>query len=254
MHIGFDGKVVLVTGASTGLGAAMAEAFGSLGARVAVHYNRSEAEAVAVADRVKKTGAETLLVQADVTKQEDVDRLVLSVMNRWGRIDVLINNAGGLLKRVPVDEMTDEEFYRVVDLNVTSTFRLCRAVVPVMKKQGGGNIINFSSVAARNGGGGGAVMYASSKAFVSAFTHGLAKEVASHKIRVNAIAPGLIDTPFHEKYTKPEAFKAQASAIALGRPGTADEIAGTAVYLASDAMSSFTTGEVIDVNGGAWFA
>ena len=254
MHIGFEGKVVLVTGASTGLGAAMAEAFGSLGAKVVVHYNTSEQEARAVASRVESGGAESFVVQADVTSQADVDRLLAAVMKKWGRIDVLINNAGGLLKRVPVDEMTDEEFYRVVDLNVTSTFRMCRAVLPVMKRQGSGNIINFSSVAARNGGGGGAVLYASAKAFVSTFTRGLSKEAAPFKIRVNCIAPGLIDTPFHVKYTKPEAFKAQAAGIALGRPGTADEIAGTAVYLASDALSSFTTGEVIDVNGGAWFA
>lgn len=254
MQIGFEGKVVLITGASTGLGAAMADAFGSLGARVVVHYNTSEREAKEVAARVGAAGAETMVVQADVTKQTDVDRLVKAVMDRWGRIDVLVNNAGGLLKRVPIDEMSDEEYYKVVDLNVTSTFRMCRAVLPVMKKQGNGNIINFSSVAARNGGGGGAVMYASTKAFVSTFTRGLSKEAAPFKIRVNAIAPGLIDTPFHIKYTKPEAFKAQAAGIALGRPGTADEIAGTAVYLASDALSSFTTGEVIDVNGGAWFA
>jgi 3-oxoacyl-[acyl-carrier protein] reductase len=225
-----------------------------LGAKFVVHYNTSEKEANEVASRIGNAGAETLVVQADVTRQADVDRLMRTVVDTWGRIDILVNNAGGLLKRVPIDEMTDEEYYRVIDLNVTSTFRMCRAVLPIMKKQGGGNIINFSSIAARNGGGGGAIMYASAKACVSAFTHGLSKEVASFKIRVNAIAPGLIDTPFHVKYTKPEAFKAQAAGIALGRPGRADEIAGAAVYLASDELSSFTTGEVIDVNGGAWFA
>ncbi|MFA6507021.1 MAG: glucose 1-dehydrogenase [Treponemataceae bacterium] len=254
MHIGFEGKVVLITGASTGLGAAMADAFGSLGAKVVIHYNISETSAKDVAARIGKSGAATMVVQADVTKQEDVDRLVKTVTDEWGRIDVLINNAGGLLRRASVEEMTDEDFYRVVDLNITSTFRMCRAVVPLMKRQGGGNIINFSSVAARNGGASGAVLYASTKAFVSTFTHGLSKEVAAYEIRVNAIAPGVIDTPFHEKYTSPELMKTMAGGIALKRLGTADEISGTAIYLASDALSSFTTGEVIDVNGGAWFA
>jgi len=252
--IDFKGKVVLITGASTGLGAAMADAFGSLGAKVVVHYNASAAEAAAVAARVAAAGAETLLVQADVTNQADVDRLVQTVADKWGRIDVLVNNAGGLLKRSPIDEMSDEDFNKVLDLNVSSTFRLCRAVLPFMKKQRSGNIINFSSIAARNGGGGGSVVYASAKAFVSCFTHGLAKEVASFNIRVNAIAPGIIETPFHDKYTKPEQLKAMIGGIPLGRAGRADEIAGAAVYLACDSLSSFTTGEVVDINGGAWFA
>jgi 3-oxoacyl-[acyl-carrier protein] reductase len=255
MDIRFDGKTVLITGASTGIGAAMAVAFGTSGAQVAIHYNKSEAEAKAVAEEIKvKKGAETLLVKADVLKPAEIESMVKTVIAKFGRIDILVNNAGGLLTRYPIDEMPDEEYAKVMDLNITSTFRVCKLVIPYMKKSGGGNIINISSLAARNGGGGNAVIYATSKAAVSTFTRGLAKEVAPFKIRVNAIAPGIILTPFHDKYTESDRLQKMIGDIPLGRGATAEEAAGPAVFLASDRLSSFITGEVIEVNGGALMA
>jgi 2-deoxy-D-gluconate 3-dehydrogenase len=141
----------------------------------------------------------------------------------------------------------------VLSINLNAVFIQCQLAGRVMLKKGYGKIINVASMASFFGGQT-IPAYSASKGGVMQLTKELSNDWVGRGVNVNAIAPGLIDTPSHEKYTKPEAFKAQASAIALGRPGTADEIAGTAVYLASDAMSSFTTGEVIDVNGGAWFA
>lgn len=250
MDIRFDGKVVFITGASTGIGAAMAVAFGTSGAKVAIHYNKSEKDAKAVAEAIKaKNGGETFLVQADVMDAGATAKMVKTVGDKFGRIDVLINNAGGLLDRYSIEEMPDDAYARVMELNTTSTFRVCKLAIPYMKKNGG-SIINLTSIAARNGGGGGAVIYASSKAAVSTFTRGLAKELTQYKIRVNAIAPGIILTPFHDKYTKPELLKGLISSIPMGRGATAEEIAGPALFLASEQMSSFITGEVLEVNGG----
>ncbi len=250
MDIRFDGKVVFITGASTGIGAAMAIAFGTSGAKVAIHYNRSEKEAQAVAKKIKaKKGGETFLVQADVMDPAATGKMIKEVVKKFGRIDVLVNNAGGLLERYPIADMPDDAYQKVMDLNVASTFRICKLAIPYMKKKGG-SIINLSSIAARNGGGGGAVIYAASKAAVSTMTRGLAKELAPFKIRVNAIAPGIILTPFHDKYTKPEMLKALMSSIPMGRGATAEEVAGPALFLASEQLASFITGEVLEVNGG----
>jgi len=255
MNVRFDGKVALVTGASTGIGAAIAKAFAEAGAKVAVHYNRSEAEAKEVAKAVEAGRSDAaFLVQADVLDPAAIERMVKEVIGRFGRIDILVNNAGGLVARHPIDEMTDEIYAEVMELNMGSTFRVSRAVIPHMKRGGGGSIINMTSIAARNGGGGGAVVYATSKAAVSTFTRGLAKELAPARIRVNAIAPGIVLTPFHDKYTQPEALKGMIGGIPLGRGATAEEVSGAAIFLASEELSSFITGEIIEVNGGALMA
>jgi 3-oxoacyl-[acyl-carrier protein] reductase len=149
--------------------------------------------------------------------------------------------------------MSDEHWHKVINLNLSSTFYLSRAVIPFMQR-GWGRIINISSVAARNGGGNGSAAYAASKAGMNAFTAGLAKELASKGITVNAVAPGLIlDTPFHETFTPKESQLASIEGIALKRPGKPEDVAGTVLYLASD-LASFVTGEVAEINGGAWFA
>lgn len=252
MDIRFDGQIAMVTGSSTGIGAAIAQAFAASGAKVAVHYNRSEAEANSVAAAIEAAGGDVFLVQADVTIPEQVKRLVDQTMNRFGRIDVLINNAGALVERRAVHEVDDDLYNYIMDVNITQTFQVCRLVIPIMQKQGHGNIINLTSIAARNGGGGGSVLYASAKAAVSTFTRGLAKELAQQNIRVNAISPGLIQTPFHDRFTSPERMQALTATIPMGRVGTAEECAGTALFLASDAMSSYITGQIIEVNGGQY--
>lgn len=255
MEIRLDGKVALVTGASTGIGAAIAIAFARAGAKLVIHYNNSAAEAKKVAAEVSSCGGgDPLLVKADVLDGQAIKDMVRAVNGRFGRIDILVNNAGGLLDRYSVEDMSDEGYERVMELNVGSTFRVSRSVIPIMKKCGGGAIINMTSVAARNGGSDGATLYATSKAAVSTLTRGMAKELAPFKIRVNAIAPGIILTPFHDKYTSPEALKKLIASIPLGRGATAEEVAGPALFLASEQLSSFITGEILEVNGGALMA
>jgi 3-oxoacyl-[acyl-carrier protein] reductase len=171
-------------------------------------------------------------------------------MQQFGRIDILINNAGSLILRQPVAEMPDETYRQVIDVNLTSVFHLCRLVIPIMQRQGSGNIINVTSIAGRNGGGGGSIVYATSKGAVSTFTRGLAKEVVGSNIRVNAVSPGIILTPFHERFTKPEQLQAMIATIPMARAGTPEECVGAFLFLASDAMSSYVTGQIIEVNGG----
>ena len=245
------GKVVLITGASTGIGAAAARAFGGAGARVAVHYNASPERAGEVVADIRKAGGEAVAVSGDVTIEADVKRIVAEALAAFGgRIDVLINNAGGMLGRVRIEEYTREHIQRVLDLNCTQVALFMREVVPVMRRQKSGNIINVTSIAARHGGGGGAILYAGAKGFVSTVTHGWAKEVVGDGIRVNAVSPGVIVTPFHERYSTAEQLKAMQATIPMNRLGSAEECAGTFLYLASDALSGYVTGQVIEVNGG----
>ena len=245
-------KVVLITGASTGIGAAAALAFAKEGCRLTVHYNASREAAETVAADVKALGAKVMLVGGDVMQEADVKRIVAETMAAYGRIDVLINNAGGMLGRIKIEDYTLEHINRVLALNVTQVALFMRDVVPVMRKQKSGNIINVTSIAARNGGGGGAVLYAGAKGFVSTVTRGWAKEVIGDNIRVNALSPGVIVTPFHERYSTADQLKAMQATIPMNRLGGADECAGTLLYLASDALSGYVTGQVVEVNGGQY--
>ena len=246
-------KVVLITGSSTGIGAAAAVAFGKLGARVAVHYNSSQGPAEEVLDRVKATGAQAILLKGDVLESAQCQRLVDETVKAFGRIDILINNAGALVQRVPIEEITDELFDNVVYLNVRSAMMCTAAAVAAMRQQGqGGVVINVTSVAARHGGGAGASLYAGSKGFVSTMTRGLAKELVKDNIRVNAVAPGVITTPFHERFSTPQMLEGFRATIPMNRLGTAEECAGAFVYLASEEMSGYVTGQIIEVNGGQY--
>ena len=246
-------KVVLITGSSTGIGAAAAVAFGKLGARVAVHYNSSQGPAEEVLGRVKATGAQAILLKGDVLESAQCQRLVDETVKAFGRIDILINNAGALVQRVPIEEITDELFDNVVYLNVRSAMMCTAAAVKAMRQQGhGGVVINVTSVAARHGGGAGASLYAGSKGFVSTMTRGLAKELVKDNIRVNAVAPGVITTPFHERFSTPQMLEGFRATIPMNRLGTAEECAGAFVYLASEQMSGYVTGQIIEVNGGQY--
>lgn len=252
MDIRFDEEVVLITGASTGIGAALARAFGGAGARVVVHYGRSTEAATTVARDIEAAGGEALLAQADVTEPAQLEALRDAALARFGKIDILINNAGSLVKRTPIVEATDVLAREVLDINFTSTVAMCRLVVPTMQQQGCGNIINVTSIAARNGGGNGSILYAASKGAVSTFTRGLAKELAPQHIRVNAISPGVILTPFHERFTSQQQLDAMVATIPMGRAGTSEECVGTVFYLASDLLSGYVTGQIIEVNGGQY--
>jgi len=246
------GKAVLITGASTGIGAAAARAFARLGSRVAVHYNASRDAAEKVAADVRSLGGEAVLVGGDVTQTANIKRIVAETHAALGRIDVLINNAGGLVARTRIEDYSEEFLLQVVALNVVQVAMFMHEVIPIMRKQKKGSVINVSSIAARHGGGAGAIIYAGAKGFISTATHGWAKEVVGDGIRVNAISPGVITTPFHERYTTAEQLKAMQATIPMNRLGTAEECAGTLIYLASDELSGYVTGQVIEVNGGQY--
>ena len=243
-------KVILITGASTGIGAAAARAFGRAGATVAVHYNASETEAHQVAADINVVGGKAATFRANAMKEADLIQLVADVRNHFGRIDVLINNAGNVLGRKPFADCDATFLNEMLDLNVRSVVTMCRAVLPVFREQGAGNIINVTSIAARNGGGPGVVLYAATKGFVSTLTRGLAKEFVLHKIRVNGVAPGVILTPLHTRHTSQATLDALKATVPMGRLGEAGECAGAFLYLASDAASGYVTGQILEVNGG----
>lgn len=244
-------KVVLITGASTGIGAAAAVAFAQNGARIAINYRSSAAEAEAVAKAVRDTGAEAVLIRRDVTEPTAADHIVAETVAAFGRLDVLINNAGGLVQRTPVADYTDAFVDQVLDLNVKQVIRFIRAGAVQMRAQGdGGAIINLASIAARTGGGPGSVIYAAAKGFIETATRGWAKELVKDGIRVNAVSPGVIETPFHARFSTAEQLAVMKAQIPMNRLGQAEECIGAFLYLASDALSGFVTGQMLEVNGG----
>ena len=242
-------RAVLVTGASTGIGAAVAKALAAQGAKVAVHYNESAAAAEAVLADIRHAGGEAILIQGDVSKPGGSERVVEAAAEKLGGLDGLINNAGGMLGRVPTAEMDDAHYARVMDLNARSVLAATKAAVPFLKRRQG-FVINTTSIAARNGGGNGAILYAAAKGFVSTITRGHAKEFVGDGIRVNAVAPGIISTPFHDRYTSPEMLEAQRQSVPMARVGTPDECVGAYLFLASPLLSGYITGQIIEVNGG----
>ena len=245
-----QGKAVLVTGSSTGIGAAVAKGFARLGATVAVHYNSSAAAAEAVVAAIAAEGGKAVLLHGDVTDSGVARRVVDEAAERCGRLDILVNNAGGMVERRLIADSDDAVLDRVLDLNVRSVIAATAAAIPHFRRQGKGNIVNVSSIAARNGGSAGAGIYAAAKGFVSTLTHGLAKEHAKDNIRVNAVSPGVILTPFHERYSTAAQLETARQTIPMGRFASAEECVGTVLFLATDALSSYVTGQVIEVNGG----
>lgn len=243
-------KVAWVTGSSTGIGAAVAAALAREGCRVAVHYNKSEEEARKVVEDIEAAGGEAMVVGGDVSDAGEVSRMLSEIEARFGAaVEVLVNNAGSLLERRSFSEMTEDLWDRVMEVNLKSVFLVSRAVLPKMKEKGEGRIINTTSVAARNGGGPGSAAYATAKAGVSNLTRAMAKELVTSGILVNGVAPGIITTPFHDRFTPPDVREKMTAAIPIGREGTPEEVAGAVVFLASDA-GSYLVGEIIEVNGG----
>ncbi len=244
-----EGQVALITGASSGIGCATAEKMAELGAKVCVNYCKNQAGAEAAVAAIKKKGGDALAVQADVTKATDVARMVAQVRSRWDKIDILVNNAGDLFARTPLPEMTEEYWDRIMDLNLKSVFLCINAVWQEMAARKRGIIVNITSVAARNGGGPGAAAYAAAKGGLVTYTKGMARELAPHGIRVNAVAPGVIATPYHDKYSSAEQLEKFRAMTPVNRIGTSEEIADAIAFLACD-ESRFMIGENVEVNGG----
>ena len=261
----FTGKVVLVTGASSGIGRATAELFGQCGAFVAISYLKNKAGADAAVTAISTNGhgpaeasgrlavgtvtTTAMAIQADVTKNSEIVRMVREVEDAMGPIDVLVNNAGSLIERLKTLELTEDRWNEVMNLNASSAFFAAKAAIPKMLENGGGSIINVTSIAGRNGGAPGSIHYSSAKAAMLTMTKGLAKEFANQGVRVNAVSPGVIDTPYHETFTAPEIWSNMSNVIPMGRVGRSDEVASVIAFLASDA-ASYLCGETIEINGG----
>ena len=246
----FEGKLALVTGASTGIGAAVAAALAARGAKVAVHYNRSAGAAEDLVRAIEAAGGSAVLVRGDLTERGEPARVVAEAAARLGGLDILINNAGAMIRRAPLSEVDDALIDSVFDLNVRSVIATSQAAVPFFDQRGGGTIINVGSVAGMDGGGAGSMMSASSKAFIHNLTRPLARALGAKNIRVNTVSPGAINTPFHVATPK-DRMEAMKKSIHLGgRLGEPEDCVGTFLYLASDRMSGYVTGQNIHVNGG----
>lgn len=243
------GKRALITGSSTGIGAAVAKELARLGASVAVHGNKNAQAAEAAAAEIRAAGGKAVVVLGDVSNSASAAQIVADAVAGLGGLDILINNAGAILDRVTNAAFDDAAYDNVYNLNVRSVLSVTKAAYPHLKAAGGGSIINTGSVAGRFGGFGGSAVYASAKAAVHSITRNAAREFAPDHIRVNVVAPGFIITPFHDK--TPQAVKDSAAAqIPMQRLGTAEDCVGAYVFLASDSMSGYITGQIIDVNGG----
>lgn len=244
-----NGKRVLVTGASSGIGVATAIAFAQQGCVVGVHYFRTKDGAEKTLAAVKEH-SDGFLVQADMRDESQVEAMIAEFTAKAGGLDVLVNNAGTLLGRVNIAEMSLEHFEDEFATNTRSTFLATRTALSHLKASGG-CIVNIGSVAGQNGGGGGSGVYASAKAAVHTMTIAMAREFGPDGIRVNSVLPGLIETRFHEKFSTNERKAKTAAETPLGRNGTAEDVAKAIVFLASDA-AAFITGEYLAVNGGLY--
>ena len=249
MNIDLKGKVALVTGAGAGIGQSIAVELGRAGATVAINYRQNEAGARQTLALVSQAGGSGQLYQADVARASEVQRLFSEIAAQAGRLDILVNNAGGLVQRAKVSEMSEELWDEVMGINAKSTFLCCKAAIPLLSEHGWGRIINLSSLAAHDGGGPGATAYATSKAAILTFTKGLAKEVAPQGITVNCVAPGLINTAFHDIFSTPQSREKMVSNTALAREGQPIDVAGPVLFLVSE-QAAFITGETININGG----
>lgn len=246
-----SGKVVLVTGGGSGIGAAIAEAFGRHGARVGVHHYSSDGQAVSeLVQKIRLSGGDAFSLQADFNSSKAVAETIEQTVAHFGRLDILINNAGSMVARRQLQDLDDDFITRVFDLNARSVVTACRTALPIFIRQGRGCIINVSSISALTGGSPGSSVYSASKAFVSTLTRSLARELASRNIRVNAISPGTIDTAFHEQFSTRDKLEKTRAEIPMQRLGEAIDCVGTALFLACDNLSGYVTGQVIEVNGG----
>jgi 3-oxoacyl-[acyl-carrier protein] reductase len=247
-----NGSVAIVTGGARDIGRQVSIKLAQAGASVCINYLANEAQAAETLRLIRDAGGTAITVQGDITKAEDVKHVVNACTEAFGQtIHILVNVAGGLMGRKLLPDLDEAFWDAVMDVNLKSVYLVTREVVPHMTD--GGAIVNFASQAARDGGGFGALAYATAKGGVLTLTRGLAKELGPKGIRVNCVSPGMINTTFHDTFTKPEVRNNVAAATPLRREGRADEVGDLVLYLASSA-SSFINGESVEINGGTYFA
>jgi 3-oxoacyl-[acyl-carrier protein] reductase len=244
-----SGRVAIVTGASTGIGRWAAIALAECGAAVAINYHRNQAGAQETKRIIDEASGRAIIIQADVSIKKGANTIVEEARAQLGPIDILVNNAGDLIQRCSLLDFTEEIWDRVINLNFKSVLLCSQAAMREMMERKRGTIINVGSIAGHHGGGPGAAVYAAAKAGVMCLTKGLAKELAPFGVRVNGVAPGVIQTPFHERMSTPELLQQFVNAIPLGRLGTAEECGRVIAFLASDA-AGYIHGEMIEINGG----
>lgn len=246
-----QGKNALVTGASSGIGNASALQMAKEGANVAFTYCKNQTGAEKLKQEIEATGKKAICIQSNMNSDNEVEQLASQVINEFGTVDILFNNAGGLVERMPFFEINKAKWDEIFELNVWSVVLLTQKIGENMKANGGGVVILNSSVAGRFGGGVGAMAYSTAKGAVITLTKSMGRELITDGIRVNGIAPGIIDTPFHEKFTPPDVMQGLMEKIPIQRAGTSEEMATVVTFLASD-DSSYLVGVTIDTNGGMW--
>lgn len=250
--VDLGGQKAIVTGASTGIGREVAVWLARAGCDVAVHFAFNQAEAEETARRAGECGHRVVLVSGDFRRDEGPRAAIdEAAAGLGGQVDILVNNAGSLIARKPLDEMDAQLWREVINLNLSSVFLATQAASPHFVD--GARVVNVTSLAAHSGGGQHAFAYAAAKGGVISLTRGLAKELAPRSIRVNAISPGTIETPFHERFSTPEMMATTRSQLPLQRLGAPADCAAAVLYLVSP-LSDFVTGEVVEINGGQWFA
>lgn len=246
------GKVAVVTGGGIGIGYEIARELSRRGARVVVTYRSHRPDREALELLRSSAGESALAVACDATDPDDVLALYAQVAAEYGTLDVLVNNAGGLIGRASIEEMSYEHWRTVMAVNLDSVFLNAHHAIPLLRRPGG-RLITISSLAGRNGGHAGATAYAASKAALLGFARGLAKELGPDGITVNTVTPGFIEaTPFHDTFTSAESKEQTLATIPVGRAGVPSDVAGAVAYLASPA-ASFVSGAVLDVNGAQYF-
>jgi len=239
----FDGRTVVITGAGAGIGRAAMLAFHDAGASVLAHLGRNDSHAEGLPSDIR-------CFTGDFTRKEGQAEFIEFVTRQAGKIDVLVNNAGTMFGRFPAETLTDEQYENIIELNQSAVVRITRGLLPLLKAAEHAAIVNTVSISALTGGSPGSSIYSASKAFVSTYSKGLARELAPNGIRVNAVSPGVIHTDFHDRYSSAEKLEATRQQIPMQRLGTAEDCAPSFLFLASHELSGYITGQVIEINGG----